>query len=112
MIATVRDTEAHDTLVTMRAKTAAFDTLADAVDALAAHQAEAVVFDAPLLAHEISLRESSDVVLTGPLFDLQDYGIAVAEGSGLREKLNRELLHAVEDGQVRRLQEKWFGEYQ
>jgi len=43
------------------------------------------------------------------LFDYQDYGIALQEGSQLREKINRLLLKYSEDGILDDLAIKWFG---
>lgn len=40
----------------------------------------------------------------------QDLGLAVREGSPLRERLNRAILSLTENGQINRLHVKWFGE--
>jgi polar amino acid transport system substrate-binding protein len=80
--------------------------LADIVES----RADAVVFDAPVLAHAVNEKWSRTVRLVGPLFEQQDYGIAVRRGSALREVVNQSLLEIAENGVLAQLNEKWFGQ--
>lgn len=70
-----------------------YATLAEALQAVARGQMDAVVYDAPLLRYFI-LSEFQGVLDTLPnTFERQDYGIAIPAGNPLRELLNRVLLH-------------------
>jgi polar amino acid transport system substrate-binding protein len=68
---------------------------------------DAVVFDSPVL-REIASRDRS-VVLAGVRFRPEFYGIALANGSPLRERMDSALLGLREDGTYDRLVERWFG---
>jgi len=47
--------------------------------------------------------------VVGKPFEPQNYGIALANESPLREKLNLSLLSLIESGGLERIQAKWFG---
>jgi ABC-type amino acid transport substrate-binding protein len=49
------------------------------------------------------------VKLVGPMFDAFDYGIALPNGSPLRENLNTAILRMREDGSLARIKESWLG---
>ena len=83
--------------------------LAGAVDAMKSGNAKAVVYDAPMLSYFMNQNADSSLTLAGPVFDKQNYGIAVQEDSPLRERLNRALLALNERGIVQELRDKWFG---
>jgi len=44
-----------------------------------------------------------------PVFELQDYGIAMPAGSALREKINRSLIAISDAARLAELNKKWFG---
>ena len=44
------------------------------------------------------------------LFESQDYGMALPEGSPLREKINRALLGLIESDELEAISKKWFGD--
>ena len=98
-----------ETLHEVRAKVLGCNNISEAIEQLKSGRAEAVVFDAPVLAYEIDNRESRDVVLVGPLFEHQDYGIVIAEGTDLLELINQSLLVMNETGELERIFGKWFG---
>ncbi len=82
----------------------------DAVAALGSGEAEALVYDFPVLAHYAGSAEGRGRVrLVGPVFRREPYGIAFPVGSPLREEVNRALLGMVESGEMERLERKWFG---
>jgi len=83
--------------------------LAAAVSALKAGQARAVVYDAPMMEYYLNQHADSTLQLVGPMFDRQNYGIGLQEGSPLRERLNRALLALNERGLLDDLRKKWFG---
>lgn len=71
----------------------AVPSVAAGLDALAAEEegADALVHDAPLLEWEVGRRRGGVEVLQR-VFELQDYAIAMAPGSALRERINTALL--------------------
>ena len=67
-------------------------TLLDALAMVAADQADAVVYDAPILRYLISQHHAQTLHIAPTVFARQDYGIALPPGSPLREQLNRLIL--------------------
>ena len=57
---------------------------------------------------EYLVSQDCDLVQVGALIDSRGYGIAVRQGSGLRDKINRALLQLQETGVIYRLKEKWW----
>jgi len=49
------------------------------------------------------------VMVVGKLFERQDYGLALPQGSPLREKFNRAILLLVESDKLEQIRTKWFG---
>ncbi len=70
----------------------------------------AVVYDAPNLLHYANGEGKGRVRVVGKLFALQDYAIALPQGSKWREKINRAILALSESGDTRRIRSKWFGD--
>ncbi len=66
-----------------------FDTLDDALHAVRQDAIDALVHDAPLLERALDQRRPSELRLLSPRFQRQDYAIALPQGSGLREPINR-----------------------
>lgn len=73
-------------------------------------RAEAVVFDADVLAHEIKEHPEGGVRLIGPVFEHHDYGIVLPRGSDLRKAVNQALLVLGESEKLAELNIEWFGE--
>lgn len=68
-----------------------------------------VVFDAPVLDYYTS-HEGRGVGRTiGQVFLQESYGIALPQGSQLKEEVNRALLEMREDGTYDAIYKKWFG---
>ncbi len=109
-VATVAGTHAEHDLKDMRATVHACHDLAAAIASVAEGKADAVVYDAPVLAHEIKEDPRSPVRLVGPVFEHQDYGIALPPGSPHRKAINQALLTLSENGTLARLNIRWFGE--
>ena len=86
-------------------------TIYDALDALQMGMVEAVVGEAETLMFVVTSSGRSDVRLIGPMFDSFDYGIALQNGSPLREGLNTAILRMREDGSLDRIREKWLGKH-
>jgi len=68
-----------------------FPDALSALQALAAGRADAVVYDAPILKYLAKEEFAGTVTVLPNTFTRQDYGIAVPQGSPLRETLNRVL---------------------
>lgn len=72
-------------------------------------EADAAVFDAPILAYHAANEGRGRLRLVGPVFQPEQFGIALASGSPYREEVNRALLSLWEDGTVQDIYEEWFG---
>lgn len=108
-VATVRDSTAAGYLGNEPIKVLEFDKIEQAYEALDKGKADAVVYDAPVLRYYASKEGADKARIVGPLFEKQNYGFAVPEGSPLREEVNRALLSLRENGTYERLYSKWFG---
>jgi ABC-type amino acid transport substrate-binding protein len=87
-----------------------FDRIEDAYAMLEAGRVDAVVYDFPVLSHYAVNDGKEKVRLVGPVFQHEPYGIALPEGSPLRERINQALLQILESGEYARIYAKWFGE--
>lgn len=86
-------------------------TVEGALDLLRDRKVDAVVMDSPVLRYfATGPGDTGHFELVGPVFEPQDYGIAVALGSPLRKPLNKALLEMQEDGTFERLEGSWFGD--
>ena len=47
--------------------------------------------------------------MVGKIFEPQDYGLALPQGSPLREKINRAILTLKENDELKRTVAKWLG---
>ena len=83
-----------------------FDEL---IAAFEAGDLEAVVFDGPILAYYVQAEGADAARLVDRVFKRETYGIALPEGSALREPINRALLQVREDGTYDTLLSDWFG---
>lgn len=84
-------------------------TIEQALSALEQGQAQAVVYDAPVLRYYAAHDGRDKVKMVGAPFNNEKYGIALPEGSPLREELNRALLRLVENGTYQDIYARWFG---
>lgn len=69
---------------------------------------DAVFFDAPLLAYYVATDGRGTARLIDRVFQPEDYGIALPQGSDLRERINLALLEVQETGAYEALYWKWF----
>jgi polar amino acid transport system substrate-binding protein len=86
-----------------------FDRIDDAYKWLIGGRLDAVVYDRPNLQFYTQHEGKGKVEVVGRTFAPQDYGMAIPQGSPLREDLNRVLLAMREDGTLERIRSKWFG---
>jgi polar amino acid transport system substrate-binding protein len=87
-----------------------FETIDECYAALERGEIDAVVYDAPSLMYYAQTEGRGKVRTVGSVFAPQDLGMAVREGSPLREQINRALLQLIQEGEVARLKADWFGQ--
>lgn len=66
-----------------------------ALNALAAGECEAVVYDAPVLRYTVMKRHSASAHVLPGTFERQDYAFAIPSGSPVRERINQYLLREI-----------------
>lgn len=81
----------------------------DAYAQLEADQADAFVFQAPILEYYAANAGKGKVEVVGPVFAPLPIGIALPLGSSLRKPLNMAILQFYQDGTYADLYAKWFG---
>jgi polar amino acid transport system substrate-binding protein len=108
-VATVRGSTASDYLTAAMIPAIGFDTITEACRALENGRADAVVYDSPVLMYFAARNPNHDLKVVGPVFKVENYGIALPTASPLREEINRAILKFLADGTYRTLHEKWFG---
>ncbi len=108
-VVTVRGSTAGQYLTDRRIDFEAADTAEDAFARLEAGNVDAMVFDAPVLQHHVQTTGSDRLALVGPVFQREDYGIALPAGSTHRKAVNSTLLEMRADGSYDRIYEHYFG---
>ena len=108
-VASVRGSTSEEYLRPRHVDVKAFSRVEDTFDALLQGQADAVVYDAPILLYYASHEGSGKVQPVGSIFRKEYYGIVFPADSPYRRKVNEALLQAKEDGTYDRLYRKWFG---
>jgi len=107
-IATVRGTVAADYLTKQGLVHVNVPSAADGCDLVLKGEVQAMVFDAPMIQYLAARRGNGVLRVVGPIFAAQKYGIAVADGSPLRKRIDKALLEMYEDGRYKALYNKWF----
>lgn len=72
-------------------------------------EADAVVFDAPILSYYATHEGRDHATMAGSVFLRENYGIAFPTGSPLVEDVNQALLALREDGTYDTIYRRWFG---
>jgi ABC-type amino acid transport substrate-binding protein len=85
-----------------------YNVIDKAYDDLISGEIDAVVYDAPSVLYFSSHKGEKLTRPVGPIFHKEEYGIAIPEGSPLRETINQALLTLFEDGTYNRIYQKWF----
>ena len=91
-----------------RAQVIEVSRVEDAYQALLNKDAEAVVFDAPILLYYAANDGKGRVHMVGTPFHKEDYGIVFRSGNPLRKQVNNALLALREDGNYQQVYDKWF----
>jgi len=91
----------------------AFESVDDTLEAFRRGQGDAVVYDFPIL--EYFANRNSEVgiyTVVGPVFEEQQYGIAVGPSapSWLKETINRAILTTWKSSAYGDLERQWFGD--
>ena len=85
------------------------DNITTAEDQLLDGEADAVVYDSPVLRYFAQTSGEGRVDVVGPLYEPQGYGIALPHDSPQAEVLDRALLQLDADGTTQELEDRWFG---
>lgn len=86
-----------------------YERIADAYAGLAGDEIDAIVYDAPSLMYYAQTAGRGTVRAVGGTFAPQDLGMAVRQGSALRERINQAVLDLKQEGEIARLKAEWFG---
>jgi len=84
-------------------------SVADALDKLAAGQADAVVYDLPILRYLVTDSYVQDLYVLPNVFARQDYGIALPSGVPFREQLNQKILRIIQGPEWAGMLERYLG---
>lgn len=82
---------------------------ADMYMALMSRSIDAVFYDSPNVGYFASTKGKGKVKTVGPLYEGQQYGIALKAGSEWVDEVNTALKEIREDGTYKTIYEKWFG---
>jgi polar amino acid transport system substrate-binding protein len=107
-VATTRGSTAAAYLRELRAQVLEVSVIEDAYQALVNKEADAVVFDAPILLYYAVTGGKGRVHLVGTPFRKEDYGIVFQAGNPLRKQVNNTLLAMREDGSYQQIYDRWF----
>ena len=77
--------------------------------ALMSRAVDAVFYDSPNVGYFARTRGEGRVKTVGPLYEGQQYGIALKQGSEWLDEVNAALASIREDGTYKAIYEKWFG---
>jgi len=86
-----------------------FPDIRQALDAVAAGQLDAAVYDAPVLRYVATSQLAGKIDVLPGFFHRLDYAIALRPGSPLREDLNRALLHRISRSEWERTLFRYLG---
>ncbi len=109
-VLTVKGTTSESYLNASNIKNSSVATVEDALTQLEAGQADAVVYDAPVLQYFASHDAKGKIAVIGSVFKPEYYGIALANKSLLRKPINETLTDLSSSGNLLVLQQKWFGD--
>jgi len=87
-----------------------YKTTLDGLRAIGDGQIDAFVYDAPLVRYLVNKDFKGIITVLPVVFLRQDYGIALPEGSPLREPINRQLLKTISAPEWQGLLKRYLGE--
>ena len=106
---TVAGSTAEEFLLTEQMRYSMMERIDKAYETLLNDQADAIVFDAPVLLFCAEHQGYRLVKVVGPIFQVEVYGIALPAGSPLRKPINSALLRLQSSGRYDTIYRKWFG---
>jgi len=109
IVGTIDASTAEQFLIDRDIRATSFNNTQTLYQALRFGNLDAVVYDAPVLQHYSLNAGSGEVEVVGPVFERQNYGIVLPQGSTYREEVNAALLELREDGTYDEIYARWFG---
>lgn len=109
-VVTVAETTSTEFLDTNQVRYNTVDDISSAFSRIESGEADALVFDAPILQNYAAGAGDGIAHTIGGLLDEEYYGIALSQGSPLREPINQALTAVYEDGTHDQILDLWFGE--
>jgi ABC-type amino acid transport substrate-binding protein len=106
---TIRHTTSEVYLKENRISYIPFDTASEGLKAIEDGAINALVYDAPLLQYFANKDYKGKIEVLPKIFSRQDYGIALPQGSAIREPINRLLLKRIHEPQWQDLLYKYLG---
>ncbi len=88
----------------------AVETVNDGLVALQKGNADALVYDKPILSYRINQNFSEEVTVLPDVIDRQDYSIGLPEGSKMREDFNTSLLRIINTQEWQQSVDDYLGE--
>ena len=108
-VGTIRHTTSEVYLKENRISYIPFDTASEGLKAVEDSAINALVYDAPLLQYFANKDYKGKIEVLPKIFSRQDYGIALPQGSAIREPINRLLLKRIHEPQWQDLLYKYLG---
>ena len=108
-VAVVDGTTSHQYMSKTHAYLSVHNNVDEAIDSLEQNLVDAVVYDAPNLLYYSNNIGKDKFSVVGKIFEPQSYGLALPQGSPLREKINRGILTLIESDELELIEKKWFG---
>jgi polar amino acid transport system substrate-binding protein len=108
IVATTRGSTSAKFLSDRNIQKLEFTNIDNAYESLLKGEANAVVFDSPVLLYYTSHEGKGKVQVVGEVFQKENYGIVFATNSPLRKPINNALLTLQEKGVYQELYNKWF----
>ena len=109
-VATVPGSTSEAYLATHHVVVVPCETPADALQAVVRADADAAVYDAPILRYLVNKQMRLPLRVVPRVFEPQDYAIALRQGSALRESVNQVLLEKTTSAEWRDLLYRYLGE--
>jgi len=108
-VGTIRHTTSEIYLKENRISYIPFDTASEGLKAIEGGAINALVYDAPLLQYFANKDYKGKIEVLPKIFSRQDYGIALPQGSAIREPINRLLLKRIHAPEWQDLLYKYLG---
>ncbi|WP_313089037.1 transporter substrate-binding domain-containing protein [Pseudomonas sp.] len=109
-VATVQGTVSGSYLEAHRVRATAYADLGEAIDAVLRGDAQAVVYDQPILQYRNAERQGDTLRLLPGTFDNQSYAFAVQAGSAYREPLSQAILDITNSRRWQDMQARYLGD--